>query len=163
MPARRLFIAIGVFITETNLTYSHSPRMNTLPHSRYSNPRPPVQPTTKSVVLSWDRVCDSDGAGGVGPIAVVVTPKAFVEVISSRLVTALVTLRETSMRPTATPPNTYGRKFPVAQPARPLNVIASLICAAAAPVSVTPSVPVTPSRQTSPLRFTHLTAPLAPT
>src|SRR5260370_12561097 len=150
MPARRLFIAIGVFITETNLTYSHSPRMNTLPHSRYSNPRPPVQPTTKSLVLSWDRVCDTDGTGSVGPITVVVTPKAFVEVISSRLVTALVTLRETSMRPTATPPNTYGRKFPPAQPALPPNVIASLLYAATPPARVTPTISKPPGAITLP-------------
>src|SRR5260370_5512246 len=150
MPARRLFIAIGVFITETNLTYSHSPRMNTLPHSRYPKPRLPVQPTTKSWVLSWDRVCDTDGTGSVGPITVVVTPKAFVEVISSRLVTALVTLRETSMRPTATPPNTYGRKFPVAQPPRPLNTIPSLILTPAAPTRVTPTISKPPGAITLP-------------
>src|SRR5258708_4072542 len=32
--------------------------MNTLPHSMYSRPRPPVQPATKALVLCSDRVCD---------------------------------------------------------------------------------------------------------
>src|SRR5260370_29148790 len=116
MPARRLFIAIGVFITETNLTYSHSPRMNTLPHSRYSKPRPPVQPTTKSLVLSWDRVCDTDGTGSVGPITVVVTPKRFVEGLSPPSVTPLAQLQEQSSRQPPQPPNNYRTKFLSPQP-----------------------------------------------
>src|SRR6202044_1108670 len=45
-------------------------------------------------------------------------------------------LAETSVRPTATPPKAYGRKSPVAQPARPRNVISSLTRSAALPFSV---------------------------
>src|SRR5260370_38338155 len=111
MPARRLFIAIGVFITETNLTYSHSPRMNTLPHSRYSKPRPPVQPTTKSLVLSWDRGCDTDGTGRVDPITLKVPPNALVEEISAGLVTPPPKLRKTPMGPPQHAPNQYSKKF----------------------------------------------------
>src|ERR1019366_6155356 len=125
MPARRLFIVTVVFMTDRNLMYSHSPRRNTLFHNTYSMPRPPVQPATKLLVLSCDCVVDCDGTRSVGPGFMVVTPKASVVEMSSRLVVVLVTVRWTSMRPIARPPNIYGRKLPVAQPARPLSVIAS--------------------------------------
>src|ERR1700684_388585 len=98
-------MVIEVFITETNLRYSHSPRRNTLFHTAYSKPRPAVQPIAKSLVLSCDAVSDCDGTGSVGPIVVTMLPRAFVVVVVSCLVVVLVTLRGTSIRPTARPPN----------------------------------------------------------
>src|ERR1700722_11218474 len=124
-------------MTDRNLMYSHSPRMKMLFHSMYSMPTPPVQPATKSLVLSCVMLVVCDGTGNTVPITVVVWPSAFVVVMSSRRFVVVVTLRWTSMRPTATPPNIYGRKSLTAQPTRPLIVIASLIWTVALPLTVT--------------------------
>src|SRR5215212_7334810 len=97
MPARRLLAWTTVFFTARNFTYSHSPRTNKLLHSMYSKPRPPVQPATKALVLCSASVCDCAGTTNVAPMVVVVLPRLSVVVTSSRLVTVLVTERETSI------------------------------------------------------------------
>src|ERR1700719_1180367 len=61
IPACRLLVETVVFFTDRNLMYSHSPRMNTLPHNMYSSPRPPVQPATMLLLLSSASVTESGG------------------------------------------------------------------------------------------------------
>src|ERR1700692_526835 len=116
MPACTLFCVTEVSLIDINLPYSHSPRRKTLPHSIYSMPRPAVQPATK--LLDLPSVVVSANCGS-GKLLEVPSAKLIV------LVTELDTVRVTSIRPTARPPNIYGRKSPVAQPARPRNVISS--------------------------------------
>src|ERR1700712_5649271 len=56
-----VFRVTTVSLTDRNLMYSHSARMNTLPNKQYSVPRPAVQPATKLLVRCSCIVCDTDG------------------------------------------------------------------------------------------------------
>src|SRR5882724_5575833 len=100
---------MAVSFTGENFTYSHSPRRNSPPHRQYSKPRPAVQPATKALVFCSLAFFDSVGTGenAVDTIDVVTLPKAsvVVAVTSSRNTTFVPTERDTSMRPTASPPN----------------------------------------------------------
>src|SRR5215813_11258572 len=109
MPSRALLSDTDVSFTLANLMYSHSARRKRPPHMHHSRPRPAVQPGTNWLLLCSLVEVETEGTGEKtgGRFVVVTVPVRLVVVTtwSSRSTTLLETERETSIRPTAKPPN----------------------------------------------------------